>query len=195
MSYNDSNTFVKEEFLLESNAISAGVGSLISVAEIKVLICYVISGVKAPVPGKQLANMFNIEGIANYFEVIDALDALTKSENLIYNEVDDTYTVTEKGAGASDTLKTILPYTIKERAFALTAKMIARLKNAKETRIETIKENDMMYLVCSAVENGADLMSVKIMVTDETQAAAIKERFLDDPSKVYTGLVDLLTGN
>ena len=180
---------------MESNAISAGVGSLISVAEIKVLICYVISGVKAPVPGKQLANMFNIEGIANYFEVIDALDALTKSENLIYNEVDDTYTVTEKGASASDTLKTILPYTIKERAFALTAKMIARLKNAKETRIETIKENDMMYLVCSAVENGADLMSVKIMVTDETQAAAIKERFLDDPSKVYTGLVDLLTGN
>ncbi|MBE6729731.1 MAG: DUF4364 family protein [Ruminococcaceae bacterium] len=185
---------LKEVIKVESNAISAGIGSLISIAEIKVLICYVIGGVNAPVPGKQLANMFNIEGIANYFEVIDALEALTKSENLIYCADDDTYTVTKKGSDAADTLKSILPFTIKEKAFALTAKMISRLKNAKETRIETIKENGIMYLICSAVENGVDLMSVKIMVTDETQASAIKERFLDDPSKVYTGLVDLLTG-
>ena len=84
---------------------------------------------------------------------------------------------------------------IKEKAFALTLKMIARLKNAKETRIETVKENGFMYIICSAVENGADLMSVKLMVTDETQALSIKERFLDNPSLVYTGLVDLLTSD
>lgn len=180
---------------MESDAISAGVGSLISTAEIKVLICYVINGVKSAVPGKQLANLFNIEGIANYFEVMDALEALLKSNNLTYNEADDTYNVTEKGADASETLKTILPYTIKEKAFALTAKMISRLKNARDTRIETVKENGVMYLICSAVEGGQELMSVKIMVTDETQASAIKERFLDNPSRVYTGLVDLLTSD
>lgn len=180
-------------YVLESNAISAGIGSLISTAEIKVLICYVISGVDSPVPGKQLANLLNIEGIANYFEVMEALEALLKSGNLTYNEADDTYFVTKSGAAAADTLKTILPFTIKEKAFALTAKMIARLKNAKDTRIETIKENGFTYIVCSAVENGVDLMSVKLMVTDETQAQAIKERFLDNPSLVYTGLVDLLT--
>lgn len=185
----------KDVYNLESNAISAGVGSLISTAEIKVLICYVISGVNSPVPGKQLANLLNIEGIANYFEVMDAYEALVKAGNLTYNESDDTYCVTDVGAAAADTLKTILPFTIKEKAFALTAKMIARLKNAKETRIETVKENGFMYIVCSAVENGADLMSVKLMVTDETQAQAIKERFLDNPSLVYTGLVDLLTSD
>ena len=179
--------------MLENDAISAGIGSLISTAEIKVLICYVIKGVNSPVPGKQLANLLNIEGIANYFEVMDALEALLNSDNLTYNEEDDTYFVTEKGASASETLKTILPFTIKEKAFALTAKMIARLKNAKDTKIETVKENGVTYLVCSAVENGVDLMSVKIMVTDETQKEAIKERFLDDPSKIYTGIIDLFT--
>ena len=65
--------------------------------------------------------------------------------------------------------------------------------SAKDTKIETVKENGVTYLVCSAVENGVDLMSVKIMVTDETQKEAIKERFLDDPSKIYTGIIDLLT--
>ena len=178
---------------MESNAISAGVGSLISTAEIKVLICYVLKGVDAPVPGKQLANLFNIEGIANYFEVIEALDELVKSENLTYFIEDDTYLVTRKGASASETLKTILPFTVKEKAFALTAKMIARLKNAKQTRIETVKENGQMYLICSAVDNNLELISVKLMVTDETQASAIKERFLDNPSKIYAGIVDLLT--
>lgn len=180
-------------YILESNAISAGIGSLISTAEIKVLICYVISGVNSPVPGKQLANLLNIEGIANYFEVMDALEALLKTGNLTYNECDDTYCVTSAGTSAAETLKTILPYTIKEKAFALTVKMISRLKNAKDTKFETVKENGFTYLICSAVENGCDLMSVKLMITDEAQASAIKERFLDNPSEIYTGIVDLLT--
>ncbi len=178
---------------MENNAISAGVGSLISTTEIKVLICYVISGVNAPVPGKQLANLLNIEGIANYFEVMDALDSLLKAGNLTYNEIDDTYDVTKVGASAADTLKTILPFTIKEKAFTLTAKMISRLKNVKDTKIETVKENGFTYLICAAVENGAELLSVKLLVTDETQAAAIKERFLGNPSLIYTNIVDLLT--
>lgn len=178
---------------MESNAISAGVGSLISTAEIKVLICYVINGVKSAVPGKLLANLFNIEGIANYFEVMDALEALLNAGNLTYNEIEDSYNVTEIGASAADTLKNILPFTIKEKAFALTAKMIARLRNAKDTRFETVKENGFMYLICTAVENGVDLMSVKLMITDEIQAAAIKEKFLDNPSLIYTGIIDLLT--
>lgn len=178
---------------MQSDAISAGVGSLINSSEIKILICYVISGVKSPVPGKLLANLFNIEGIANYFEVMDALESLLKAGNLSYNELDDTYEVTEVGASAAETLKTILPFTIKEKAFNLTANMMARLRNARDTRIKTLKENGMMYLELSAVENGVDLMSVKLIVADEVQAECIKEKFLDNPSKVYTGLVDLLT--
>ena len=179
---------------MEKDAISAGTGSLVSSDEIKILLCYVLKSVDAPVPGKQLANLFHYEAIANYFEVINALESLKENGNLNYFEEDDTYIVTKEGALAAQTLKKSLPFTIREKAFAVTAKLLASIRHQKETKIDITTENDIMYITCSAIENERAIMSFKLMVADEIQAQFIKQRFLDDPSYIYTGLVDLLTG-
>lgn len=179
---------------MQKDAISAGTGSLISSDEIKILLCYVLKSIDKPVPGKQLANLFHLEAIANYFEVIDALESLKENGNVTYFEEDDTYFVTKEGAIAAQTLKKSLPFTIREKAFAITAKLLASIRNQKETKIDITTEDGIMYITCSAIENDKALMSFKLMVADEIQAQCIKERFLDDPSYIYTGLVDLLTG-
>ena len=179
---------------LDKDAVSAGTGSLVSTTEIKILLCYIITTVDHPVPGKELANLFHLESIANYFEVMDALESLVTTGSLHYNEDDDTYFVTAEGAKVAHTLKKTLPFTIREKAFAVTYKLLARIRNTKDTKIEITTEDGIMYITCSAIENGNAVMSFKIMVADEVQAACIKERFLDDPSKIYVGLVDLLTG-
>ena len=70
---------------MERDAVSAGVseiGGLFSTAEIKILICYIISSIDCPVPGKMLANNLHYEGIANCFEVNDSIDSLCKSGHL-----------------------------------------------------------------------------------------------------------------
>ena len=36
-------------------------------------------------------------------------------------------------------------------------------------------------------------MSVKLLVTDEGQALTIKENFLNDPSGIYSEIINLLT--
>ena len=179
---------------MQKDAVSAGAGSLISSDEIKILLCYVLKTIDAPVPGKKMANLFHFESIANYFEVIDALEALKQNGNVVYFENDDTYIVTKEGALAAQTLKKSLPFTIREKAFAVTAKLLASIRNARETQIDITEEDGNMYITCAAVENQKVLMSFKLMVADEIQAQYIKQQFLDDPSYVYTGLIDLLTG-
>ena len=179
---------------LEKDAISAGTGSLVSSDEIKILLCYVIKSVDAPVPGKQLANLFHLEAIANYFEVINALEALISTGSLSYFEEDDTYFVTKEGAIAAQRLKKSLPFTIREKAFIITSKLLASIRHQKETKIDVTTEDGIMYITCSAIENDKALMSFKLMVADEIQAQCIKERFLEDPAYIYTGLIDLLTG-
>ncbi len=177
---------------MDKDAVSAGTGSLVSSTEIKILLCYIITTVDHPVPGKELANLFHFESIANYFEVINALESLVATGSLHYEESDDTYFVTAEGAKVAHTLKKTLPFTIREKAFAVTYKLLARIRNTKDSKIEITTENGIMYITCSAIENGNAVMSFKIMVADEVQAQCIKERFLDDPSKIYVGLVDLL---
>lgn len=182
---------------MEKDAVSAGVseiGGLFSTAEVRILICYIISSINAPVPGRLLGDVLHYEGIANYFEVNDSIAYLCKSGQLeVFNEEEDTYVITKSGRDIAQTLKTTLPFSVKDRAFTAALKMVSRFRNSKETDIKISREGDKTFITCSAIDNGDPFMSVKLMVTDEEQALFIKERFINDPSRIYSEIIELLT--
>jgi len=182
---------------VEKDAVSAGVseiGGLFSTAEVRILICYIISSINAPVPGRLLGDVLHYEGIANYFEVNDSIAYLCKSGQLeVFNEEEDTYVITKSGRDIAQTLKTTLPFSVKDRAFTAALKMVSRFRNSKETDIKISREGDKTFITCSAIDNGDPFMSVKLMVTDEEQALFIKERFINDPSRIYSEIIELLT--
>ena len=182
---------------MEKDAVSAGVseiGGLFSTAEVRILICYILSSINAPVPGRMLADVLHYEGIANYFEVNDCIAALCKNGQLkVFNEEEDTYVITQSGKDVSETLKTSLPFTVKDRAFSAALKMVSRFRHSKETDIKISREGERTFITCSAIDNGEPFMSVKLLVTDEEQAIFIKEKFLSNPSKIYSEIIDMLT--
>ena len=73
--------------------------------------------------------------------------------------------------------------------------MVARFKNAKDTDIAITKEEDKTYITCSALDGDKAFLSVKLLVADEGQAVCIKERFLNDSTSIFTGIIDLLTND
>ena len=182
---------------MDKDAVSAGVseiGGLFSIAQIRILICYIMSAINEPVPGKLLADTLHFEGIANCFEVNDSIAALCNSGQIkLYNEKEDTYVITKSGRDIAETLKTSLPFTVKDRAYSAAIKMVSRFKNIKETDIKISREGDNTYIICSTVDNNIPFMSVKLLVTDEGQALTIKENFLNDPSGIYSEIINLLT--
>ena len=182
---------------MERDAVSAGVseiGGLFSTAEVRILICYILASINAPVPGRMLADVLHYEGIANYFEVNDSIAYLCKNGQIeVFDEAEDTYIITESGKDVAQTLKSSLPFSVKERAFSAALKMVSRFKNSKETDIKISREGDKTFITCSAIDNGDPFMSVKLLVTDEEQAIFIKEKFLNNPSGIYSEIIDLLT--
>ena len=182
---------------MERDAVSAGVsevGGLFSTAEVRILICYILSSIKKPVPGRMLADILHYEGIANVFEVNDSIAALCDSGHLeVYNAAEDTYIATKKGCEVAETLKTSLPFSVKDRAYNAALKMVSRFNNAKETDIKISREGNKTFITCSALDGIDAFMSVKLMVTHEEQALRIKERFINNPSKIYSSIIDLLT--
>ena len=183
--------------LLERDAVSAGVaeiGGLFSTAEVRILICYILSAIKEPVPGRLLADTLHYEAIANCFEVNDSIAALCKSGHLItVSESEDTYTATDLGRDTAETLKTTLPLTVKSRAHSAALKMMLRYRNTKETDIKVSREGDRTFITCTALDGEAPFMSIKLLVTDEDQANYIKERFLSGSTNIYSEIISLLT--
>lgn len=131
---------------MEKDAVTAGVseiGGLFSSAEVRILICYILSSINEPVPGRLLGDVLHYEGIANYFEVNDSIASLCKSGQLeVFDEAEDTYVITNSGRDIAQTLKASLPFSVKERAFSAALKMVSRFKNAKETDIKISREGN-----------------------------------------------------
>lgn len=182
---------------MERDAITAGVnkiGGLFTVAEIRILICYILSTINEPIPGTMLCEVLHYEGIANAFEVSDSLASLTETGHL--KELDDkdsSFIATDSGRYVADTLKTTLSMVVKERAYSAVLKVFSRFKNSKETQFSISKENGRTYLSCAALDHEAPFMTVKIQVTDEDQAQYIKEKFLTNTAEIYSKLIEMLT--
>ncbi len=182
---------------MEKDAVSAGVsevGGLFSTTEIRILLCYIISSINKAVPGRMLADVLHYEGIANVFEVNDSIAALCENGHIrLVSAEEDTYEITDSGRNVASTLKTTLSLTVKERAFSAALRMVSRFNHSKETDIKISREGDKTFITCSAIDNGEPFISVKLLVTDEEQAIYIKERFLENPSKIYSQIIDMLT--
>lgn len=182
---------------MERDAISAGVnkiGGLFSSADVKILICYILSSIDEPVPGTMMGEVLHHEGIANIFEVSDALASLTETGHI--KELDDedgAFVVTDNGRDVAETLRTSLSTVVKDRAYAAVIKMLARFKNSKQTDFRISREDERTYLTCSALDKDFPFMSVKLLVADEDQALFIKEKFLNNTSEIYTKLIEMLT--
>ena len=181
---------------MENNASSAGVelGGLYNTAEIKILICYILNSIKQPVPATMLVNELHFAGLANGFEVSDAIASLTESGHIKSIDSDDeSYVITDKGALIADELKTSISYTVKDRAFTVTLKMLSHIKNIEQTEFEIVRENGVPYIICSVKDSELPLMSIKVLLSDESQALAIKERFLENPAEIYLSIIEKLT--
>lgn len=182
--------------MFENDASSAGVlhGGLFSTTEIRILICYVLSTLNEPIPANRLVNTLHAEGIANAFEVSDAIVSLEKTGHIKQvDKEEDSYVTTPLGVDASETLKNSLSLTVRDRACRATLKMLLRYKHAKSTKFETFKENGKSFLSCSLMDGDTAFMTVKLQVGDEYQAQIVKEHFLDNPAEIYLGMVELLT--
>ena len=180
---------------MERDAIPAGVnqiGGLFSTAEIKILVCYILSTIDEPVPGTAMCEVLHHEGIANIFEVSDSLAKLTESGHISELE-DGSFVITEEGRDVAETLKTSLSLTVKERAYNAVLKMLVKFKNSKQTSFEITREYDRVFLTCSALDNKLPFMSIKLMVADEDHAAFVKEQFLSNTNEIYSKLIEMLT--
>lgn len=183
---------------MEYDTFTAGVGpgGLRTKNDIRVLLCYLLASVGAPLPQEDILSILQEYDLANYFEIMDTLSDL-QSKGLIQasQEFPGCVTTTQQGREVARQLDVTLPISIREKTVGAAMNLLARAKREQENRVE-IKKNENGYSVTCHVSDGEmDLLAFTLYAPDRYQANQIKKNFHRNPEIVYRAVLAAVTGS
>ncbi len=180
---------------MEHDAFTGGVepGGLWNQNDIRILICYVLHSVDAPLSREDIGALLQKKALANYFEVGDALAAL---ERLGHITVQDGFCQIERtGREIAATLGDTLPLSVRDKALEAALVLLSQARVQRENRVE-ITEGEKGFKVSCHISGGdMDLMEVSLYVPDRPQAELVRQNFYKDPEGAYRLLLSFLTGD
>lgn len=180
-----------------ADAFMAGVepGGLTSVQEIRILLCYMLQSVAAPIPRDALTDIITAGGMANYFDTEDAIEDLIRLQHLVQTE-DRLVATTVTGNQIGESLGVRIPYTLRERSVKAALQLLKRRQVEQDNKVEIRKTEEGGYEVtCTVMDGERVLLSVTLPVSDSWQAEQVKEQFLADPALLYRSNLAVLTGD
>lgn len=183
---------------MEFDAFDAGIelGGLRNRDDIRLLVCYLLKSVDAPMTRQMLNEAMQEDGLANYFEVGQAIEELLKTGNITADilDEDEVITVTPKGREAAELLQTSLPRTVREKAVNSAIRLTTRAKIERENKIEVKKEENGGYTITFTLfDRETELMKLSVYVSDSLQLEQVKQNFINDPVKVYSTIITSLS--
>lgn len=179
---------------MNDNTFSAGVvpGGLKDKQEIKILICFILDKIEHSLKKNDITSIFQIYGLANYFEVSQAFEEMVSNKNIAFDEDSDSCYITSTGKMIVDELETSLPVSVREKALESAKIYFDRLKSEKENTV-IIRKNQFGYNVCCKVSGGEfDMMEIKLYAPNMHTAVTIRDNFYRNPGAVYNNVISIL---
>ena len=167
-------------------------GGMRSKNEIRILICYLIKSVKAPVSKELILESLQKDGLANYFEASACFDDLVKNRHNTVNG-NNKYTLTEDGMMIATQLEDSLAYTVKEKAFHCVMMLLEKEKTERENKVEIVKNERGYNVKCSITSEELTILSLEFYVPDYEQAKLVKKNFRKNPELLYKTTISVLS--
>lgn len=181
---------------MERDAFTGGVepGGLWNKNDIRILLCYVLASVGAPLSRESIGEIIQGKALANYFEVGDALDSLVKQGNAAVDEA-GLFSVTDSGREIAANLDATLPLSVRDKALEAALRLTAEQKARRENQVELLKAENGYQVRCHVSGGETELMTISLYVPDKAQAELVERNFYRDPEGVYRLLLAALTGD
>lgn len=182
---------------MDFDAFTGGIepGGLRTKNEIRILVCYLLTSVNAPLSKDDIVEIVQGNGLANYFEVSDAISELAEKGIITVEKAGGECTAGETARLIAGQLETALPPAVRGKATAAALNLLAKARREKENRVEIRKTANGYDVVCHISGGNADLMNFTLAVPDMLQARMVKDNFQESPGTIYRMLLALLTGN
>lgn len=164
-------------------------------AENKLLVLYVIKSLRQPISKTQLTEIILENNFINYFTLQQYISELETAEFVEYVEKNNKklVTITDRGENVLSIFNDRISPIKRDIIDNYISKTIETIK--KELTIHgdyTIEKNDSFIVNLKALENEMLLMDLKISVPTKKQATSLCSKWKENPSEIYTKLVQLL---
>lgn len=186
------------DFKLDAFPVDENVSGLRSTEKIRIIICYILKNVESPLSRDNLQSALYDNGIANYFEISQAIDNLLDVGAV---EITDTILhLNSKGEQIARDLNDELSLFIKNKAIRAAKLTAVYERRKRENDISIVKLDDKKYRLDITLLSGLgdseksdELMKVSVFVTDSLQAETMKTTFLNNPVRLYEKVIEALT--
>ena len=183
----------EQEIINDFDAFNEGIepGGLRNKNEIKLLICYLLKTIDAPITRERIGDVIQDQSIANYFETMDAVSDLLSNGSIDSDFVGEKeyLKITDIGRSACEVVEKDLPKTVREKAVKSALRFMTLEKNAKENDVRIEPTSDVYNISFSMKDNGTVLMELTMYVADRAQAEQLKNNFIEDPARVYSTIL------
>lgn len=164
-------------------------------AENKLLVLYVIQSLKQPISKTQLTEIILENNFINYFTLQQYISELESSEFVGYVEKNNKklITITKKGENVLSFFNERISPIKRDIIDNYISKTIDNIK--KELTIHsdyTIEKNNSFIVDLKALEDEILLIDLKISVPTKKQASNLCSRWKENPSDIYTKIVQVL---
>lgn len=160
--------------------------------EIKVLILYILRKLPDFIDGDALLELALCDDGISYFDYVQCLSELVESKQI--EQDGKMYKVTERGAENGSTIESSLPYSVRKKLDKTVS--VVEKKMRRDALILSTHEPAVEggYMVSLGLSDGVgDLISLKILAGDETQAELIKKNFRANAEVYYNKIIDILS--
>ncbi len=184
---------------MDFDAFSGGVapGGLRNKGEIGILICYMLDNINAPFDKEDLVGIIQENGLANYFETISAVTELIKCGNIEYAGNDTAMLqITQNGRLISAQLHSTISLSVRQKALGAIMRLAAKKKLERENPVTVSNAPGGGYDVNFRITDGMrDLMSLTLFIPDLSQVNSVKQRFYQQPDKIYSAILAAVIGD
>ncbi len=184
--------------MVKFDAFAGGIdfGGLRNMLDIKILICYILKSVKAPMKRTQICDTLQKTGLVNYFDTNAAIDELLENGTVCEKDYmgEAHIKITELGSRSATELENTLLPGVRDKAVKTALNIVARARSERENKVVITKKDNDCDVTFIIESNGEMLLSLTLNVADVLQAEQLKDGFLDDPGALYTEIIERLTG-
>ena len=166
--------------------------------EVKILICFLLKKIEQPLSFDQVNEILQKTGFVNYFEFVEAVSELQKTEHVFSAKNEEGETVlglSEIGEAMAQTFHHTLPLTVREKTVEAARELIRMQAQLEETEVRYHAVEDGYLLTMKMKDIGTDLMDLSVFVPSEDECVEIRERIYADPLLLYKTLLAVMMGD
>lgn len=182
---------------MEQNFFNDGIapGGLREKSEIKLLICYLLKKLDAPVSRSKINEILQDNYIANYFVINEAISDLVKNERLIceLENGEEILTITQQAIYDISQIERSIPRSIREKAVNSALRIFARDRAERESRVEVTELEQGFHVTFTLEDVGTQLLKLTVYVSDKSQVELVKRNFYDNAASIYSDIISSLT--